>query len=272
MCVADYINYLKEEEKSESTIKQYEREINQFNVFINERNITKDLVIAYKENLKENHKISSVNTKLVAINGYLRFIGKENCVVRLLKVQRQVYISEDKELSIEDYKKMIQIARELKRDKLALIIETICATGIRVSELQYITSESLCNGESIIMMKGKTRKILLPNKLQVKLRKYAQQNHIITGSLFVTKSGRPMDRSNIWKMMKKLAELAQIVTQKVFPHNLRHLFARTFYQTRKDIALLADVLGHSNINTTRIYIISSGTEHRKIIDEMHLVY
>lgn len=266
-----YVQYLLQEEKSPATCRQYEREIRQFVTFMDGRELSKMSMIAYKEYLRDTRKATGANAVLVAVNGFLSFIGREDLRVRLLRVQQQVFVPKEKEITKEEYRRLVAAARKKKNERLALLIETICATGIRVSEVRFITAEAVWKGEAVIRMKGKTRVILMPKKLRKVLLDYVKKKKIKAGPVFVTRNGKPMDRSNIWKMMKSLCEEADVRTSKVFPHSLRHLFARTFYSLDKDIARLADILGHSSINTTRIYIISSGLEHRRLMDAMELV-
>lgn len=269
--VEKYLNYLKQEERSESTRKQYQREILRFLSDLEEKELTKESAVAYKQKLEKKYQPVSVNAKLAALNSFFRFIGKSDLCLKLLKIQRKAYCPAEKELSRAEYLRLIKTAENKKNKKLSLLLQTICGTGIRVSEVKYITLEAVQRGEAIIQLKGKTRTILLPRKLQSSLKKYLRQQQIVSGPVFITRTGHPLDRSNIWKMMKGLCKDAGVDEKKVFPHNLRHLFARCFYSIDKDIAKLADILGHSSINTTRIYIITSGREHRRCLDTMGLV-
>ena len=212
-----------------------------------------------------------MNAKLSALNSFFAFIGRRDLKLKLLKIQKSAYCPADKELSKAEYVRLVRAAEGRKNYRLALLLQTICCTGVRVSEVRYITAEAVNRGEAVIRLKGKTRRILLPKKLQRCLKTYLRREKITAGPVFVTRTGRPLDRSNIWKMMKALCQEAGVDEKKVFPHNLRHLFARCFYSIDKDIAKLADILGHSSINTTRIYIISSGTEHRRQLDALGLV-
>lgn len=269
--LAAYAAYLDQEEKSEMTKKQYQRDVRCFLQFVSGKPITKERVIAYKEKLQRQYRPTSVNAKLAAINGFFSFTGKNELKVKQLKIQRKPYCTQKRELSKEEYVRLIEAAARQQNPKLSLLIQTICGTGIRVSELCFITAEAVRCGEATISMKGKTRTILLADKLCSVLKKYMEQRAIKTGPVFVTRNGNPLDRSNIWKMMKVLCRSANVDMDKVFPHNLRHLFARCFYSANKDIAKLADILGHSHIDTTRIYIISSGQEHRRCMDALGLV-
>lgn len=269
--VKEYLTYLKREEKSESTQKQYERDVRQFLQFAGKQELTKELVIRYKDVLQRGYQPVSVNAKLAAVNGFLTFLGRYDLRVKQLKIQRQAFCPKEKELTKAEYLRLVRAAEARNNQKLALLIQTICATGIRVSELKFITAEAVKTGFAVVQLKGKTRTVLLNGKLRKRLLSYLRHQHIQTGPVFATRNGRPLDRSYIWKMMKALCEDAGVARSKVFPHNLRHLFARCFYTLDKDIAKLADILGHSNINTTRIYIISTGTEHLRCMDAMGLV-
>lgn len=236
-----------------------------------EAEISKTLVIQYKERLTKEYRPATVNVMLSAINGYFAFVNRYDLRVKQLKIQQQAYCSKEKELTKPEYLRLVEEAKDRKNEKLSLILQAICGTGIRVSELTSITVEAVRDGEAHIRLKGKNRTILISGKLRKMLAAYVKRNGIATGLVFITKTGRPIDRSNIWKAMKALCGRAGVAAGKVFPHNLRHLFARCFYRLSKDIAKLADILGHSNINTTRIYIISTGREHRRRLDVLVLV-
>lgn len=269
--VEPYAAYLEREERSRSTRGQYIREIRRFLNWAEMQEVAKETVIRYKEKLQEEYQAASVNVKLSAVNGFFGFLGRPELKVRQLKIQKKVYCSREQELTRKEYLCLVKTAESRGNEKLSLILQSICATGIRVSELQFITVESVCQGEASIHLKGKNRVVLLPAKLRRSLKRFAGQQNIVSGPVFVTRSGKPLDRSNIWKMMKSLCRWAGVDDMKVFPHNLRHLFARCFYSAEKDLAKLADLLGHSSINTTRIYIISTGTEHMKCMDALGLV-
>ena len=266
-----YIVHLEEEERSDATRKQYRRDISCFLTWAESMELAKETVIRYKEKLREKYRASSVNAKLAAINSFFNYMDRPDLKVRQLRIQRQAYCSEERELKKEEYLKLVEEAEKQDNEKLSLIIQTICATGIRVSELRFITAEAIRYGEAFINLKGKNRTVLIPGRLRRVLGIYLKQKKIESGPIFITRTGRPIDRSNIWKMMKKLCISAGIEPKKVFPHNLRHLFARCFYSVDKDLAKLADILGHSDINTTRIYIISTGIEHTKRMDALGLV-
>ena len=269
--VKDYMAYLEQEEKSKATRRQYERDILYFLKFAEGQEITRELVLRYKEKLQAEHRASSVNAKLAALNGFFSYLERGDLRVKRLRVQKRPFLSREKELTKAEYLHLLKAAKHRKNEKLRLILETICGTGIRVSELKYITAEAVYEGEAAVRLKGKIRVILISGKLRKSLRQYLRKNKISSGPVFVTRYGNPLDRSNIWKLMKSLCKDAGIAQQKVFPHNLRHLFARCFYKIDKDIARLADILGHSSIDTTRIYTMSTDREPRRHIDALGLV-
>mgnify|MGYP005962389283 FL=1 len=264
-------NYLREEEKSENTIEKYIRDVTAFSAFCDGM-ITKDTVIAYKQNLIDSgYAVRSINSMLASINSLFSFLGWYELRVKSLKVQQQVFCPEEKELTKAEYERLCRTAERKQNQRLCLILQTICGTGIRVSELQFITVETVCKGEATVSLKGKTRSIFIVRDLQKKLLRYISEQKITSGAVFITRTGKPLSRTNIWREMKSLCLEAEVNPEKVFPHNLRHLFARVFYGIEKDIAKLADILGHSSINTTRIYIISTGTEHRQRMERMRLI-
>ncbi len=268
--IAQFKGFLFQEEKSEITIEKYLRDAGKFVAYIGEQAVTKELVIGFKNCLiNHNYALRSVNSILASVNKFLIFLGWGDLKAKSLRQQRQIYCQEDKELTKEEYLRLLRAAEG--KPQLNLIMQAICGTGIRVSELRYFTVEAVYQGEIVIRCKNKTRTILVPGKLRKKLLAFAQKNRISQGPIFLTKSGKPMSRTSIWGQMKRLCEKAGVKHTKVFPHNLRKLFARTFYTLEKDIAKLADILGHSNINTTRIYIISTGKEHRRKIERLGLV-
>lgn len=266
--ICAFEKYLCCEEKSAATMEKYLRDVRYFCGSVKDGRITKEGVMEHKRELSERFQAASVNSHLSAVNCFLRFMGKEDCCVKLLKIQRQMFAAEEREMTLEEYHCLVQAAGETR---LGYIIQTICGTGIRVSELQYITAEALERGKAVIECKNKMRTIFIPKQVQELLEKYRKENHITEGCIFITRSGKPVNRSNIWKQMKVLCEKVHIPPEKVFPHNLRHLFARTFYGMEKDIVQLADLLGHSSINTTRIYTIESGTKHRKSLEEVNRI-
>lgn len=260
-----------ENEKAQATREKYMRDIRFFSEYIADRILDKVLVLDYKASLEQTYAIRSANSMLAALNSFLRFMGWYDLCVKQFRVQKEVYCSEEKELTKAEYTALVRTAEQKKNERLSLVVQTICGTGIRVSELQSITVEAVRKGEAIVSCKGKTRKIFIVSALRKKLLRYAAEQKISSGMIFITKSGKSLDRSNIWKEMKNLCEQAGVSPRKVFPHNLRHLFARTFYGIEKDIAKLADILGHSNINTTRIYIITSCAEHQRRMENMRLI-
>lgn len=270
--IESYLIFLKEQEKSKETIEKYKRELYDLLKFLSQKDLTKEVLILWKTKLQNNYSASSVNGKLVAANGFFSFLGRHDLRMKLLKIQKEIFSKEEKELTRQEYVRLVETAQKKGNIRLSLVIQTICATGIRVSELQFITVEALRKGCAEVNCKGKRRIIFLPEKLQRILLRYAKNHSIEEGHVFITKSGRPMNRSNIWADMKKLCREAHVSPEKVFPHNLRHLFARTFYSLEKDIAKLADLLGHSSIETTRIYIMESGKEHRRRLNQMRLVW
>lgn len=272
LCRSLDLVHLKNEEKSENTIDKYIRDVRAFATYVGNAEITKETVISYKNNLlSESYAARSINSMVASINSLFSFLGWTDLKVKSIKLQRQIYCSEEKELTKAEYMRLINTAKQKGNERLNLLIQTICGTGIRVSELQYITVEAVKCGEAVVSLKGKTRSLFIVRELQKKLLRYAAEQRITTGAIFITRNGKPMSRTNIWREMKSLCEQAGVNPQKVFPHNLRHLFARTFYGIEKDIARLADILGHSSINTTRIYIITTGNEHRQRMENMRLI-
>ena len=269
--LAAFARQLGEEERSPATLEKYLREVRQFAAFLGGREVTRELAAAWREELSARQSPATVNGKLTALDRLLAFLGWEDCRVKHLRVQRQLFRDSARELSREEYARLVETARRLGRGRLSLLMVTICATGIRVSEVRYITAEAVREGRTEIALKGKIRTILLPGKLCRKLEKYARQKKITSGELFLTRSGRPMSRKQIWAEMKGVCRAAGVAPSKVFPHNLRHLFARCFYRVSRDVAKLADVLGHSSIETTRIYLISTGAEHARTLDQLRLI-
>lgn len=269
--IEQFESILVEDERSTITIQKYLRDVKSFWRFIGDEDVTKETVIRYKQYLQEKYKPSSINSMLVAINRFFRAMGWFDCVVKLLKVQRQAFRSKERELTKEEYFRLLETANKKKNTRLYLLMQTLCATGIRVSELPFITVEAVKTGRASVCLKGKNRIVLIPANLCQELRRYAKEQGLKSGSIFVTKSGRAMDRSNILHEMKDLCLAAGVDRNKVFPHNLRHLFACVFYKEEKDISRLADLLGHSNINTTRIYTCVSGEEQERQIENLGLV-
>ena len=262
--------HLRAEEKSPITIEKYLRDVRRFMTFASGRPMTRQLAIDYKQNLiASGYSVASVNSMLASLSSLLRFLSWADCQVRSLRRQRQVYCPPEKELTREEYLRLLQASAE--QPQLNLLLQTICGTGIRISELKYFTVEAVQQGEVVIRCKNKTRTVLLPSKLRKLLLRFARRSSIVSGPVFVTRTGRPLNRSNVWTQMKKLCVKADVASSKVFPHNLRKLFAKTYYNMVHDIAKLADMLGHSSIDTTRIYIMTSGSEHRRQIEKLGLV-
>lgn len=269
--ITAFERYLRTEERSSGTIEKYLRDVRAFAVWLNGRIVTKETA-GWKEHLLDRHYAPvTINSMLAAINAFFRFVGWEDCRVKFLKIQRRMFREASRELSREEYDRLLSTAHTLGRDRLALLMETICASGIRVSEVRYITVEAARQGQTEIALKGKIRTILLPDKLCRKLLKYARHKKIASGEIFRTESGKSLGRRQIWAEMKQLCKYAGVAPSKVFPHNLRHLFATTFYRACRDISRLADVLGHSSIETTRIYLLTTGSEQVKQMDPLGLV-
>ena len=264
-------DYLIENEKSEATLQKYLYEVNALKDYLNGETITKSKLMSYRRLLHEKNQATTVNVKLSAINHYLQFFQLSDCRVKLLKIQRTAFVNEEKELTEQEYYHLLKEAAVRKKDRLYHLILTICSTGIRVSEVRFITAEAVERGKAEINMKGKNRIVILPRKLVQKLKDYMREQKIISGPVFRTRTGRAMDRSNICHEMKKLGEQIGVRREKVHPHSLRHLFARQFYSVHKNIAHLADVLGHSSIETTRIYVAVSASEHERTMETMNLI-
>lgn len=269
--IKDYENYLIEEEKSKATIQKYIRDINKFYTFLEkDKMVNKQKLIDYKNILLRSYKETSINSILISIHSFFKFIGIKECEVKLLKIQKKSFLENNKELTKDEYRRLLEAAQQKKNERLYMLLQTICTTGIRVSEHKYVTVEALKEKKAIINNKGKVRCIFFPKKLRKQLLRYCKENNIRSGSVFVTKSGKVLDRSNIWKDMKKLCKDANVDKAKVFPHNLRHLFAFTFYSVEKDLVRLADILGHSSIETTRIYTMTSMDECERTFSKLEL--
>ena len=266
-----YQHHLISEEKSKATIEKYVHDITAFHIWLQGRDLAKETVLEYKAYLVENYAPASVNSVIAALNSFFEYNNWYELKVRSLKIQRQIFCQSEKELTKTEYERLLKAAKEKKNERLYLLMQTICATGIRVSELPYITVEAVQNGQARVKLKGKIRTILINGDLCRLLKKYIKKNKIESGCVFVTRNGKPLDRHGIWKAMKALCESAGVAKEKVFPHNLRHLFARTYYSLQKDIVRLADILGHSSINTTRIYTIENGDIHRRQMQRLGLV-
>lgn len=269
--VKRFERHLINEEKAEATLEKYLRDIRAFDIWISGRALNKNLVLAYKQYLIENYAPASVNSMLSSINSFFHYVEWYELKVKALKIQKQIFIKKDTELTKDEYIRLLRAAKQKRNRQLYLLMQTICATGIRVSELKSITVETVKNREAKINCKGKIRIVILPNRLCQMLQEFIKKEKITKGAVFVTRNGKPLDRSNIWRLMKSLCEFAGISRDKVFPHALRHLFARTYYALEKDIVRLADILGHSSMNTTRIYTMETGEIHRKQIQKLGLM-
>lgn len=269
--IEEFKNYLVEEEKSKATLEKYERDLKAFHLWIGEEELSKACVLNYKAYLCDNYATASVNSMLSSINSFFTYLEWYELRVKTIKVQKQIFASNEKELTKSEYERLLSAAKAKSNQRLYLLMQTICSTGIRVSELQFITVEAISRGRAEINCKGKRRCAFLPTELCKILKEYVKEQKIKSGAVFISKNGNPLDRSNIWSDMKKLCKEAGVSEKKVFPHNLRHLFARTYYTLQKDIVRLADILGHSSVNTTRIYTMETGEIHRKQIQRLGLL-
>lgn len=270
--ISNYKEYLCHEEHSAGTIEKYLRDIKAFFSWLTGREVSKENAAGWKEYLTGMSYVPvTINSMLSAVNGFLHFMGWEECRVKFLHIQRKMSREQAKELDRNEYMQLLHTAKVQGKERLRLLMETICSTGIRVSEVKYITVEAILSGRTDISLKGKIRTILLPQKLCRKLRKYAKKHGILKGQIFIAKNGNSLSRTQIWKEMKALCESAGVESSKVFPHNLRHLFASSFYNACKDIVRLADVLGHSCIETTRIYLVTTGAEHARQLERLRLI-
>ncbi len=270
--IEEYTNRLAEQERSESTIKKYERDVRRMLEYINDAELTKSILLNYKEYLVGKYKPASVNSMIAAANSFLEFIGYGELKIKPLKIQRPTFIESEKEINKYEYFRLLQTAKQCGNIRLMLIIETLASSGIRISELMFVTVEAVNSGKAEINCKGKHRTVLLTKQLCKVLKEYIRSQNIKRGSVFISKRGNPVDSSNIRKEMKKLADLASVDKRKIYPHNFRHFFARVFYSNEKDLVRLADILGHSSINTTRIYTAESGAVHLQQLEKMNLVY
>ena len=270
--IEKYKNHLMEEEKSQATINKYIRDIAAFGIWLNGRSVEKKILLEYKETIMSAFAPRSVNSILSSLNGLFNYLGWHDCRVKSLKIQKQIFADNNRELTKAEYTRLLKVAKDKKNERLYYLMQTICSTGIRVSELKNITVEVVNVKHVDINCKGKIRNIILPAKLCKILKEYIKKCGIKKGAVFVSRNGKPLDRSNIWSDMKKLCNSAGVPRSKVFPHNLRHLFARTYYSLERDIVRLADILGHSSVNTTRIYTMESGEMHRRQIERMDLLH
>lgn len=269
--VEKYEKHLFEEEKSKATIEKYVRDMICFMNWLAGKSVDKTAVMEYKQMLVENYAPTSANSKISALNGFFEFNKRNDYRIKSVKIQKQIFAKQEKELTVAEYRKLLSTARKRKHDRLYYILQTVCSTGIRIGELRYVDVRAVENGVAVINCKGKMRTAFLPAALCKLLKEYVAKYGIKKGSVFVTRTGKPVDRSNIWAQMKELCKDAGIEREKVFPHNLRHLFARTYYGAQKDIVRLADILGHSSVNTTRIYTMESGSIHKKQIENLGLI-
>lgn len=269
--IKSFNEYLMNEEKAPSTVTKYLHDLKVFKIWIGEQELCKTVVLSYKSYLCEHYAPASVNASLSSLNNFFNFMEWYDLRVKNLKIQKQIFISMDIELTKVEYDRLLKAAKQMKNERLYLLMQTICSTGIRVSEVQYITVQAIVRGVAEINCKEKIRHVFLPDQLCQILSQYSKKQGIISGSIFVTKNGNPLDRSNIWSDMKRLCKEVNVPEKKVFPHNLRHLFARTYYSLQKDIVRLADILGHSNVNTTRIYTMETGEMHRRQIQKLGLI-
>lgn len=269
--IHSFKTYLIEEEKSENTVEKYIRDVTFFMIWLNDQEVTKILALEYKKELCEKYAPASVNAAISSLNSFFSFTGWHEIRIKALKIQRQIFSNKDKELTKAEYERLLIAAKSKGNERLYLLIQTICSTGIRVSELRFVTYEAVKKGQAVISCKGKMRTIFLPKELCRMLKKYIKEQGIKDGSVFVSRNGKPLDRSYIWKMLKNLCEAAGVSKDKVFPHNFRHLFARTYYSLQKDIVRLADILGHSSVETTRIYTIETGDICRRQIQKLGLL-
>lgn len=267
--IKDFENYLIDEEKAEATVEKYVRDVRSFMVWSGGKDADKKTILAYKKHICEIYLPASVNSILSSLNSFFEFCGESHLKVKILKIQKQLFSEKEKELTRQEYKRLLNSAKRNK--KLYYLMQTICGCGIRVSELKFITVEAIREKKAQIKCKGKMRTIIIPDSLCTVLGSYIKKERILSGPVFCSKSGDALDRSVIWRMMKSLCASAGVDRKKVFPHNLRHLFARTFYSIQKDIVRLADILGHSSVNTTRIYTMESGDEHRRQIQNLGLI-
>lgn len=267
-----FARHLEELEYARSSVEKYTRDLRAFKRWLGNRSVEKEVFPQWKAHLQTcGYRPETINAMLSALNGFFRFMGWEGYRIRYLKIQRKMFRGMEKELTKGEYTRLVEAADRDGKQRLALLMETICATGIRVSEVRYITVKAVGEGRASIALKGKVRTILIPGKLCRKLQKYARRRNITSGEIFLTRNGRGMSRRQIWAEMKALCDKAGVASSKVFPHNLRHLFARTFYQVSRDVAKLADVLGHSSMETTRIYLISTGVEHVRQLERLGLI-
>lgn len=265
-----FASHLRQEGRSAATVEKYRCEVRRFAFWLADRPLDREAVRTYQEALAAERTAAGVNGAAAALNRLFAFLGRRECRMRSVRVQRQIFRDESRELTQAEYRRLLAAAGR-RNQRLLLVMQAICATGIRVGELRFFTLEAVRAGRAEVANKGKIRTVFLPRKLQAVLLRYARGQKITAGPVFVTRNGRPLDRSNIWHDMKRLCREARVAESKVFPHNLRHLFARTYYGLEKDIVRLADILGHASIDTTRVYTMESGRTHRRQLEKMRLV-
>lgn len=270
--IEEHCNWLHSCEKSMDTIQRYKYYLQQFNQYMSGKCVTKKDVIIWKGILREKWAPVTVNGALAALNGFFSYYKWLDCKTKYFKITHNVFCPEDRELTKDEYKRLVKTAHDKGNERMSLLLQTICSTGIRVSELSYITVEAAYNGKAEVECKGRIRTVFMTKQLCLLLKKYAEKHHIISGMIFVTRNGKALDRSNIWRDMKKISEAAKVMSKKVFPHNLRHLFARSYYDQEKDLSRLADILGHSSVNTTRIYTMESGYNHMRQLEKLKLLF
>ena len=263
--------YLYEEEKSDNTIEKYMRDIRFLREWLGDRDINKSVIIEYKKEICEKYAPRSVNSILSSLNAFFCFMEWHDLKVKTLKIQKRIFADKEKELTRSEYNRLLNAAKAKGDERLYYLMQTIGSTGIRISELKHITCQAVSKGQAVINCKGKLRRVFLPKQLCKMLKNYIKSRNIKSGSVFITRNGRPLDRITVWKMLKNLCEKANVTRCKVFPHNFRHLFAKTYYSVRKDIVRLADILGHSSINTTRIYTMENGEIHQRQIQNLGLL-
>ena len=271
VCLREFVQDLKRQGNSPATVVKYHREAAAFAAWLGEEELTAERAAEYRDRLTACRTTTGANGAVSALNKLFAFLGRQDCRLRGLPVQRRLCRDEGRELTQGEYKRLLTAARRRKRERLLLAMEAICATGIRVSELRFFTVEAVRAGKAVVTNKGKTREVYLPGKLCKRLREYAKARGVVSGPVLVTRGGQPLDRSNLWREMKALCREAKVAAGKVFPHNLRHLFARTYYKAERDLARLADILGHASVDTTRIYTLETGSTWRRKLDKLNLL-
>ena len=263
--IKNFKNDLIKREKERATAEKYARDVRLFAEYLSGRKMTKELSVEYKNRLKATRAPASVNAAVAGLNSFFAFCGRHDLKLKSLKFSRSSFADKEREMTAAEYNRLLSAAKE-KSERLYLLMQTACSCGLRVSEIRFITCESLMIRSATVALKGRVRTVLLPGKLCKMLIKYAKKNKIKSGPVFITRTGRPLDRFYIWRSMKALCKKANVSEKKVFPHNLRHLFARTYYKVHKDLLRLSELLGHVSMNTTRIYTAESSDIHRTRIE------